>query len=960
MFYLTYLSAARSRICEVFALKLKFDANQEYQIHAIEAVANLFEGQGYICPEIKMVIGSGSIVPTVANRLDLTEEQILENLRRIQEQHGISPDDELKTIEKEIETTTGIQTLQFLNFSVEMETGTGKTYVYLRTIFELNKRYGLRKFIIVVPSIAIREGVLKTLKITERHFRELYENIVYNYYVYDSANLTQVRQFALSQAVEIMIMTIDSFNKAANIIRQSTDRLQGETPIYLIQETRPILILDEPQNMESEKSITALASLKPLFALRYSATHRVPYNLVYRLTPFEAYRRGLVKKVEVASVVEDKTLVKPYIAVEEIKSVKKTLTARVRVHKLYSNGTIKETAFTVKPGDSLEEKTGLPYYAGYVIDELNAGAGYILFTNGVQLSCGEELGSEREALFRAQIRETISTHFKKQERLRDKGIKILSLFFIDRVGNYTDPDGIIRKLFDELFNELKVNYPAWKDLEPEDVRAAYFAQKRRKSGEIEYLESKTGESADDAMAYDLIMKDKELLLSFPSPDDDDETRHKKQVAFIFSHSALREGWDNPNIFQICTLNQTMSTIKKRQEVGRGIRLPVNQTGERVFDETINVLTVVANENYADYVKHYQDDIAENFRLEIEARYGKPIGDLSLEERRRIEEEYGEGILPPPPRKAGENCAKLQKARVLSDDFKELWERIKHKTRYAVNIDVERLVNDVVSELEMITVAKPRILVTKAIMELADNKNQFMALQSSASKEAGALLNIRPIPNIIDLLENFMENTTPKLKLTRKTLLEIFLRLSNKGPALENPQEWANKAVQVIKFKMAEQLVNGICYEKTGEWYDMRKILEEEEIELFSKYIVSADNSIYDLIPCDSNKEKNFVEALENRKDIRLYVKLPSWFVVPTPLGDYNPDWAIVIDNPQENGPVLYLVAETKGSDKFEDLRSKERWKILCGASHFGSKKHGRKGALDGVEYKVVKLADELP
>ncbi|MEW5786156.1 MAG: DEAD/DEAH box helicase family protein, partial [Bacillota bacterium] len=557
-------------------MRFKFDASQEFQIRAVESVVSLLEGQPYIETELQFRWGAG--FAAVANRLDLDGNTLLDNLKAVQAGNNLPEDTELRLIEAEIETGEGQKEIRFPNFSVEMETGTGKTYVYIRTALELYRRYGLRKYIIVVPSIAIREGVLKTLRITEQHLRELYGNLPYRYYVYDSGNLSQIRQFALSDSVEIMVMTIDSFNKASNVIKQTTDRLQGETPIHLVQAARPILILDEPQNMESELRIKALAALYPLFALRYSATHRNPYNLVYRLTPFEAYRQGLVKRVEIAGVEQEDEANRVFIRLEGIKTEKKTLTARIAVHKLMKNGTVKEQVVTVKPGDALEPKTNRSEYAPFVVEEIDAGSGCLRFANGIELRLGEARGADYEAIFEAQIRYAVEEHFRKQERFKEANIKILTLFFIDRVDNYVREDGIIRRLFIKAFNELKCKYPAWMDVDPLKVQAAYFAARRVKGGETVYEDSKTGESEKDREAYDLIMRDKERLLSFDEP-----------TCFIFSHSALREGWDNPNVFQICTLNQTASEIKKRQEIGRGIRLAVNQTGDRVRDERVNVL-----------------------------------------------------------------------------------------------------------------------------------------------------------------------------------------------------------------------------------------------------------------------------------------------------------------------------------------------------------------------------------
>jgi type III restriction enzyme len=436
------------------------------------------------------------------------------------------------------------------------------------------------------------------------------------------------------------------------------------------------------------------------------------------------------------------------------------------------------------------------------------------------------------------------------------------------------------------------------------------------------------------------------------------------VQFIFSHSALREGWDNPNVFQICTLNQTASLVKKRQEVGRGVRLAVNQAGDRVHDDQVNILTVIANESYRRYVETLQSEIAFEYRAEIEARYGKPIGDLTAAERRKIEEEYGEGILPPPPRRVGEKKARLRKARVLSAEFKELWTRIRHKTRYAVKIDTEKLLAEVVPAIEAADVAPPRVAITKAQVKLGDD-GIFEAIAMSGAKTAVDLAGRYPLPNLVDVMADLMEHTTPQVRLTRRTLLELFRRLDKKKAALDNPHEWATVAVRILKEKLADHLVDGIEYHKTGEGYEMQQILDEEVIELFGKYTErpdeAKDKTIYDAIPCDSEVEKQFVTALEARTDVRLYVKLPYWFNVPTPVGDYRPDWAIVMDGPEADGkPVLYFVAETKGSLREGDLRLNEQRKISCARAHFGSKRPPKDGALDEVDYRVVTTADELP
>ena len=901
------------------AMEFRFDATQEYQLKAIAAVTGLFDGQAYIRNEL-VIPESGSFA-VVANRLDLSEDDLLNNLHKVQVDQGIAQGVALAHIEEKIEGLTGEQLIRFPNFSVEMETGTGKTYVYLRTALELYQRFGLRKFIIVVPSVAVREGVLKTLQVTGKHLAALYANPPYRYYVYDSSRLAQVRQFTLSDSIELMVMTIDSFNKAANVIRQYADGMQGERPIHLIQTTRPVLILDEPQNMESERSVAALAALHPLFALRYSATHRNPYNLVYRLTPFDAYREGLVKRIEVASVVEEDNANRPYIRLDDVTTEGRLLKASVAVHQLMSKGAIKERVITIRPGDSLAEKTKRPEYEGYEVEEINFGSGFVRFANGVEVRKGGAVGADREAIFEAQIRYTIEEHFRKQARLKKDGIKVLSLFFIDKVDNYASDEGIIKRLFIRAFDQIKERYSDWAGKEALRVQASYFATRNRRGGTTEAIDS-NGKGKEDEAAFNLIMRDKERLLSFDEP-----------VAFIFSHSALREGWDNPNVFQICTLREVGSERERRQQVGRGVRLPVDQTGERIHDERINVLTVVASEGYERFVSGLQS--------EIEAEYG------------------AEGVPPRPPNARNKAKVHLRKHYFLKPEFKELWERIRHKTRYAVSVDTERLVGSVLPELDAATIRAPRIAIRKAEV-VASMKDTFEALAQSGARTAIDLVGRFPLPNLLEVMESLMENTSPPMRISRRTLLEIYTRSKNKKAAVENPHEFATLAVGIIKEKLTDQLVDGVQYEKLGQWYEMSQFALE--LETWSEYLVksvrpdgSEGTSLYDGVFWDSvTIEKPFIEALEHRKDVRLYFRLPAWFLVNTPIGQYNPDWAIVMDNPENNEakPVLYLVRETKGTGRLSDLRPQERRKILCGKRHF-------EGAL-GVSYRVVSSASELP
>ncbi len=910
-------------------MRFQFDGNQPYQLRAIEAVADLLRGQ----PRVTINYAAfqfGELFSPLANRIDLDESQLLANLHAVQQRAALPLDKKLEFIEETIRTVKGEETVRFPNFSVEMETGTGKTYVYLRTALELNRRYGLRKFIVVVPSVAIREGVLKSLKITQEHLRSLYDNVAYRFTVYDSRSIGNVRQFAQNDCVELLVMTIDSFNKDDNVIRQSTDRLQGATPIFLVQAARPVLILDEPQNMESEGRIKALASLHPLFALRYSATHRNPYNLVYRLTPFEAYRQGLVKKIEVASVVQEDDYNQVFLRLDEIRAAKKTIQAKIALHQRMANGTIKEKAYLFKPGDCLQDKADRPEYATFVIDEINAAEQTVRFKNGIEINTGQAHGADQAALFKEQIRYTVEEHFRKQKKLKAVGIKVLSLFFIDHVENYagvTAPEqravssdglypGIIRELFDEAFEELKHKYPEFANNKAEEVRAAYFAQKKRRGGVVDLLDSTTGQSAEDRAAYNLIMKDKERLLSFKEP-----------VAFVFSHSALREGWDNPNVCQICTLNQTVSEVKKRQEVGRGMRLVVNQQGLRVLEDKQNVLTVVANESYEQFVATLQ--------AEMEEAFGK------------------EGAAPRPINARQKRVAKRKPLDRLPEDFAELWERIKHKTRYQVTVDSDKLIADVLSALDKLKIDPPRIIGQKAVVESAADGEDRLEAKLVGKSVLATLTGRHAVPNLVEMLEDLIAHITPPIKLTRRTLATIITRTRNHQAALDNPQEFASQAARIIREKAIQQLVDGIQYEKDGKWYEMSEWVAEEET--VSDRLIPVDNSIYDHIVVQSDTERKFIEKLKRRNDVRLFVKLPGWFKVATPVGQYNPDWALVmqeVDAHGDGGPLLYLVRETKSTTVEGELRGTENQKIHCGARHFV-------GALN-VDYRVITSADDLP
>lgn len=865
-------------------MKFQFDPHQPYQLDAIAAVVDLFDGQ----PRVDFDLSALHAEQAFPNQLHLSPEDLLANLRAIQHRHNLPVDTALKTLpyssesclpsREDSRTVYRPPAPAFPNFSLEMETGTGKTYVYLRTALELYRRYGMSKFIVVVPSIAIREGVLKTLDITAEHFRALYHNLPYRYSPYDSGDLNLISQFVQSAAMHILVMTLAAFNKDANVIYQSTDRLQGSVPIHLLQATRPILILDEPQNMGTVRSHAALGALHPLFALSYSATHRDPFNLVYRLTPFRAYQERLVKRIEVAGIEEVDNANRPYLRLIDVVARKRTVMARLAVHRRLAGGAIKEVVVTVRPGDNLEARTNRSDYAAYTVERIDVGMeggeAAIHFSNGLVLEQGQVAGREQTVIWEQQIAYTIEEHFRKQQRLLQQGIKVLSLFFIDRVDNYVHPESLLRRLFNAAFARIAAQYPdvcraLWGSaaVDPETVQAAYFANRSARSGETVYLDSKTGESQHDKAVYDLIMRNKERLLSLEEP-----------VAFIFSHSALREGWDNPNVFQICTLNQTTSEVKKRQEIGRGIRLAVNQAGARIHDPGVNRLTVVANESYQSYVASLQTEYAED--------YGP------------------EGTPPQPTDARARQVVSRVEARYRSADFRRLWERISPRTRYTVRIDSERLIRDVIAALNQAEIRPPRIAIRTAQVQMQDGSLHTLVTDQPAALASAPDV---PLPNLVALMEDLLQRATPPLRLSRRTLLDIYRRCDRQQEGLDNPFEFANTAVRLITDRLLEQLVEGIHYERSGAAYAIEQFAPE--FAALQAHLVPATRSIYDHVVVESAAEAAFAQALERDPRVRLYVKLPDWFTVPTPLGDHHPGWAIVFT--EDDADVRYLVCEVQ-------------------------------------------------
>ncbi len=992
-------------------MKLQFDANQQFQIDAVSSACELFNGQPRGVSEYSVIKlgefegfleGQAMTELGIGNRLLLAEEKLRENLRAVQMQNDIEVSDPAASPEAwDLFDIPANRSRTCPHFSVEMETGTGKTYVYLRTIFELSRGYGFQKFIIVVPSVAVREGVLKNIEITAEHFRALYNNLPFEHFVYDAKKINRLRQFATGNALQILIINIDAFRKnfsgtdderKSNVIYKESDKLSGRQPIEFVQAARPIVIIDEPQSVDStEKSQEAIKALNPLCTLRYSATHRNPYNLVYRLDPVRAFELKLVKQIVVASAAAQGAANDAFVRVERI-DYKPSLKAKLRIHVQTSEGP-KEKSVSVKQGSDLfalsNERAN--YADGYSISEINAepGSEFIRLSNGRTLRPGEEIGGMQDDVWRAQIRHTVKRHLEKEIQLRGRGIKVLSLFFIDRVANYRDYDaegkpvkGKFAEAFEAEFERLS-REERFRDLpwlkEPiGKLHNGYFA--RDKKG---VLKDTRGDTQLDDEVYNLIMKEKEKLLSIDEP-----------LRFIFSHSALREGWDNPNVFQICTLNETKSAMKKRQEIGRGLRLPVDKNGLRVFDESVNKLYVMANESYEDFAKalqkEYEEDCGVSFGkvpltaiaklIRVVDGKEEPIGfeaakliqatlvgqnifdaegriqpafDLKREDfKLQMPKKYRE--LAPAVidllsayqierhirKEKDEKVNRLKKEVALSPEFQELWKRIKPRTTYRVEFETEALIRsatDAVKRMERIE--KPSVRVSAGRLNVIKGG---VTAEAASTVEDLADYEKRPIPDILGYLQNETE-------LTRSTLARILKDSGRLSEFFNNPQRFMDAAASILKYELHRLLVDGIKYERiTGngpdaEW-EMISFKNEELINYLSALEVK--RSIYEYVVYDSEVEREFARRLDAREDIRLFVKLPKWFEIETPVGKYNPDWAIL----KNDGQALYLVRETKATRDFLKLRTSEADKVRCGQRHFDA---------IGVPFAVAVTADEV-
>lgn len=883
-------------------MRLSFEPNLQYQLDAVRSITVLFEGQPIEDSIVEYQLENNTVINlfnTIGNKLVISHDQILKNLQTIQIQNDLQ-------VSKQLEG---------LNFSVEMETGTGKTYVYLRTIYELFKQYGFKKYVIVVPSVAIREGVLKNLEITHDHFQNLYDNVPVHFQVYNSTKVSTLRGFATGTNIEVLVINIDSFSKDENIINKPNDKLNGLLPIQFLQSTNPITIVDEPQNMETEKRLAAIKNLKPLCTLRYSATHRNLYNLTYSLNPVKAYDMGLVKQIEVDSILEENSYNAAYISVESITAKKTSVTARISI---YVNETeiVKQKSTVVKVGDDLYKlSNGREIYSdGYIIEEIDAINGCITLSNGNTLYKGQSQGGLTDELMRFQILKTIEEHLKKELRLKPKGIKVLSLFFIDKVANYRQYNesghplpGKFSEWFEEQYMQL-ISKPIFKSLNQfscKEIHNGYFS--KDKKGKVK---DTSGETQADDDTYSLIMKEKEKLLDINNP-----------LRFIFSHSALREGWDNPNVFQICTLNETKSEIKKRQEIGRGMRLAVDQDGKRIYDQTINRLTIIANESYGDFAKALQKEIEEDCGIEFSGRI------KNKKERTNIK--YRKGFIADP-------------------HFIEIWERIKRKTTYRVEYETSDLITLAANAIkELPEIKPPSIRSTKVSVAITDGGIDTSYVADKIESFQGYSWNI---PDLLGYIQS-------KTELTRSTIFDILVKSGRISDVLINPQLFLDLASQSIKRVLYDIMINGITYHKIGdsEFYSL-ELFDDTDLDVylnqFTFNITNSSKTIYEeYIPLDSGVENKFALDCESSDQVKFYFKLPSWFKIPTPIGTYNPDWALVLEDYNK----IFFVAETKETGTphvdISKLHRDEVLKIKCGESHFNE--------FPDVSFKVVNKVSHL-
>ncbi|EIM98161.1 type III restriction enzyme, res subunit [Paraburkholderia hospita] len=1026
-------------------MKLHFEADLPYQAAAIEAVCDLFRGQEVCRSEFTVTMRAAATEEAgtevgrsqatlegmqqteqggIGNRLTLLDDEIDANLKAIQLRNGLPPSAKLSG-----------------DFTVEMETGTGKTYVYLRSIFELNKRYGFTKFVIVVPSVAIKEGVNKTLEITREHFEALYAGAKgYEFFQYDSGKLGQVRNFATSPNVQIMVITVGAINKfgdeeeaaaeesdesrrrekSKNVMYRASEKTGGEKPIDLVRATRPFIIVDEPQSVDGGidgRGKKALDRMNPLCSLRYSATHVDKHNMVYRLDAVDAYEQKLVKQIEVAAATVEAANNKPFVKLVSVSNKRGAITAKVELDVENRAGAVHRQEVTVQDGDDLQQTTRRVMYANMRIGTIRTAKGdefVELHVPGDQLYLrpGDAWGDvDATAVQREMISRTIKEHLDKEKLLGPKGVKVLSLFFIDAVDKYRQYDengnalkGEYARIFEKeykrwakhpeyqsLFGEIDLNSAA------DEVHNGYFSIDRRKIGSktVEVFKDTSGETKADDDTYNLIMRDKEKLLSFSSP-----------LKFIFSHSALKEGWDNPNVFQICNFSTRETERWRRQTIGRGLRLCVNQDGQRLRGFEVNTLTVIATESYQQFAENLQKDIERETGIQfgvvpdhlfavvaVTHADGKqaPLGfdasktlanhlkaqgyiDAKGKVQDTLKKALKDNTLALPAefephraqitellRKASgkleiknadeRRSVPVRRAVLDSPEFKALWDRIKQKTTYRVQFDNDKLIGDCIKALtDAPPIAKTRLQWRKAGMAIG-------TAGVEATERGGAdivSLNESDI-ELPDVLTELQDRT----QLTRRSIARILTESNRLGDFKRNPQQFIEIAADAVNRCKRNALVDGIRYQRLGDAaFYAQELFEEEELTGYLKNMLKdTEKSVYQHVVYDSDVEKDFADQLEKNTAIKVYAKLPGWFKVPTPLGTYNPDWAVLVTTP--DGDKLYFVAETKSSMFTDDLRDREGAKIECGRAHFHALAVGENPAQFGKFKDVAGLLNEV-
>ena len=1011
-------------------MKFKFKI-QQYQTEAVENTVNVFAGQPAQQGQKDYRIDLGKRAQTIAfegedsgysnGEIVLTNEQILDNIRDIQVAQLIQPSTSLAKGQGRV------------SLDIEMETGTGKTYVYIKTMFELNRRYGWCKFIVVVPSIAIREGVAKSFSMLEDHFMEHYGKKA-RWFVYNSSNLQQLDQFSQDSGISVMIINTQAFaasmkegarNKESRIIYSKRDEFASRRPIDVIATNRPIIIMDEPQKMEGEATQTALKKFNPLFTLNYSATHKTKHDTIYALDAYDAYKERLVKRIQVQGF-EIKNLrgTSHYLYLDGIElSPKHPPVARIELETRNAAGAIRREIKKFDVGDDLRAESGLAEYEGFTVTEINPrGRGYVTFLNGTTISCGEVIGdSNEEAMQRVQIRETIHAHFEKEKELFNRGIKCLSLFFIDEVANYRQYDdegnevkGKFQRIFEEEYARLVNKYITVFDTDydkylrrfrPYETHRGYFSIDK-KGRSVNSTVKRGSDMSDDISAYDLILKNKERLLSFEEP-----------TRFIFSHSALREGWDNPNVFQICTLRHSNSTTAKRQEVGRGLRLCVDKDGVRQDKQTlgddihaINVLTVIANESYADFTSALQRETREALRDRVTAAsqdyfLGRIVKDATGEQHKislaeastiigylyqndyvdddgRLTPTYlaaadkGElAPLPPKLQPISEGVMKLVAGifnpKVLddmvepvetstpennlnenfdNDRFQEMWNEINNKYVYTVHYDSNELIEKVVAVLRAnLTVTKLQYVKVTGTQD-SDKVTEFGSTKITTSELTDVSTSNVPYDLVGDIARG--------ARLTRRSVVKILQGIDNKILLFKNnPEEFIRNVVKTIREQKATMIVEHISYNRIAGKYDSSIFVPERKLNI--NKVIEAQKHITPYIAFDSEGEKAFAEALEGATEVQVYAKLPRKLKIPTPVGNYAPDWAIVFND----GTVrhVFFVAETKGSLDGMELRGVEKAKTECAKKLFNriSTSKVRYGVVDKFEnlYNLINGID---